>query len=628
MKICSRCGNNLTWNRSFCPLCGGFLVEKPDDAVFAQSMDYAPQAARQEPAPTVQPQQTLPPDVSPLDEAAAFVGSDGAQAAQSAPPIYDYPPADTTPPVIPTPQPIYDYPPADAAPPAPKVPDAPARLQSDEPPRMPSFGQENLPGAAKEFNLDAPLSAPRLDSFTGANEPEPVRQPPKPTAAEPFLGIMKGSSGGRVDMIPQKEQRETQPAQHAGDGTFERIGAPEDIKAYSNAPNVDMFSRKKESLIPQSQPGIQAAEQLGSRLKPGVADSQRVVGFTVPVPAPQGAGTPVPSVPPLPPTEEIPRLFSEAATQPPVPSVPIRTTPPAFIPPSLAAEPAASPPPAVPIMPAAQAMPIMPPPGVTPVQPTVVQTHPTDPFFGVMPPPPIQAQPTPEWTSGATPPPLPTPPIPQPLDMTQAQPLGGTPLPTPTTLTPPLGATPPPLPIPPQPVQQAQPQPPQVSQQAPLPAPQPVQPPQAQPLPPQVSQQAPLPAPQPVQPPQAQPQPPQVSQQAPLPAQQPVQPPQAQPLPPQVSQQVAMPAQPPVQQELQDSQPLPQQVSPPTVQPAMSRFAELIPKSQPPLETSGQPQLPEQPPTAAPVQPADKADNFQPFHSGEFLKMFPEAKPD
>jgi hypothetical protein len=60
MKICSRCGNNLTWNRSFCPLCGGFLVEKPDEYVSDHHREQAVHTARQESAHIQQPQPTAP----------------------------------------------------------------------------------------------------------------------------------------------------------------------------------------------------------------------------------------------------------------------------------------------------------------------------------------------------------------------------------------------------------------------------------------------------------------------------------------------------------------------------------------------------------------------------------------
>jgi hypothetical protein len=60
MKICSRCGNNLTWNRSFCPLCGGFLVEKPDEQVSDHHREQAAHTARQESARIPQPQPTAP----------------------------------------------------------------------------------------------------------------------------------------------------------------------------------------------------------------------------------------------------------------------------------------------------------------------------------------------------------------------------------------------------------------------------------------------------------------------------------------------------------------------------------------------------------------------------------------
>lgn len=569
MKICSRCGNNLTWNRSFCPLCGGFLVEKPDDAVSVHNMDHAPHAVRQEPAPTepiVQPQGTLPPDVNPQDEMPdmpplpsaeppALVGSDDAsepleqldvaQAPQAAMPIYETTQMNAAPPVSPAPQPVYDFQRTDAEPVTPPAQSAPI-----------------MPDA-------------------GANEPEPVRQP-KPVSAEPFLGIMKGSSSGRVEMIPRKEAPSAQPAPG---GTFERFSAPEEIKAHSNVPNVDMFSRKRESVIPQ--PGIPSAEQQsGSRLAPGAAESQRVVGFTVPVKAPQDAGAPVQPAPPLPPTEEIHGLFPEAAEQPPVSSVPIETTIQAPIEPPRMTSPAVQPP-AVPIMPmdtavrppAAQAMPVMPQIDVMPVppiqpaeQPSVVQTHPTTtPFFGVTPPP-VQTQPTREQLLGVTPPPpIPTPPIPLPLDITQAPPLGVTPPPTPTPLTPPLGVTPPPIPQQPAPRRQ-------VLSQAPQ-----------QVLPPQVSQQA--------------------LSQAPPQAPRPDLPQVSQPLPPQAPSLVQQP----------------QVIN----QPAMSKFAELIPKSRQPEETAGQSPLPEPPKVAPPeAEKKGKESNFQPFQMGEFLKMFPEAKPD
>jgi hypothetical protein len=61
----------------------------------------------------------------------------------------------------------------------------------------------------------------------------------------------------------------------------------------------------------------------------------------------------------------------------------------------------------------------------------------------------------------------------------------------------------------------------------------------------------------------------------------------------------------------------------------MSKFAELIPKQQTPSEAAGQPLPAPEPPKAPTAQAkAKSADSFPNFQMGEFLKMFPEAKPD
>jgi hypothetical protein len=67
----------------------------------------------------------------------------------------------------------------------------------------------------------------------------------------------------------------------------------------------------------------------------------------------------------------------------------------------------------------------------------------------------------------------------------------------------------------------------------------------------------------------------------------------------------------------------------------MSKFAELIPQSRQSLGTTEQPSQPTpgqpgatQAQASAPTEKKAGVKEFQPFQMGEFLKMFPEAKPD
>jgi hypothetical protein len=58
----------------------------------------------------------------------------------------------------------------------------------------------------------------------------------------------------------------------------------------------------------------------------------------------------------------------------------------------------------------------------------------------------------------------------------------------------------------------------------------------------------------------------------------------------------------------------------------MSKFAELIPQSQQSMGAAGQSAQGQQ--AAPPKEKKAAVKEFQPFQTGEFLKMFPEAKPD
>ncbi|MDR1020428.1 MAG: hypothetical protein LBL73_06690, partial [Synergistaceae bacterium] len=374
MKICSRCGNNLTWNRSFCPLCGGLIVERPDDAAAGYSVDPVPRPARPEPVPAVQPEQTPPPESNTEQQQAEPVGiptldsamppavpdvppvpqeqpADYSMASQPAQPIYNPPgavPPDPYVAQIPQPEavlPAFEMP-AQAEPqqtartegpvgfpppdgiygdiararqdpsqmPLSSVPDA--APQPDELPPLPGFREEVTEGASQGAYPGVHLAQHQQDLPEEANLPPVPRPQPKPAAPAPFLGIMKGSSSGRVEWPTPKAHQEPQP----DDGAFERLAPREEIKAYpAGAPNVDMFSRKRESLMPQ--PEATEAGPARDGLKPGIADSQRVVGFTPPVHAPGMAVEPVQTASPLPHAEVPPRLFTEAAEQPPVPSV-------------------------------------------------------------------------------------------------------------------------------------------------------------------------------------------------------------------------------------------------------------------------------------------------------------------
>jgi hypothetical protein len=62
------------------------------------------------------------------------------------------------------------------------------------------------------------------------------------------------------------------------------------------------------------------------------------------------------------------------------------------------------------------------------------------------------------------------------------------------------------------------------------------------------------------------------------------------------------------------------------VQPPRSKFAELIPQAQQSVAAAVQPPQPD--PSKAQEEKKAAARSFQPLQTGEFLKMFPEAKPD
>lgn len=638
MKICSRCGNNLTWNRSFCPLCGGLIVERPDDAATGQGVVRAPIPPVPEPVPVAQPEPTSPSEANagqPQAEPVGIPTVDSAMppAVPGVPPVPQAPQADY--PVAPQPAaPIYDlsdvppdpyaaqapqgegayqgfempsqaepqqaaqtdpiiFPPLDGvygsvagahqAPPQmpfPPVPDVASQPQANEPPALPQFGQELTADAAHGAYPGADLPA-------GAGA---TRQPqPKQAASAPFLGIMRGSSSGRVELTSQRARTEPQP----DGGAFERLGAREEIKAHpAGVPNVDMFSRKRESLIPQ--PEIPEAGPARDGLKPGLADSQRVVGFTPPVHAPERAAEPAQAVPPLQQPGVPPQLFTEAAMQPPVPSEMTGTislgsaTPPTV--PQIPAMPTG----AVPLaQPEAQTIPTIIPPVVSPP----LSAQPMQQTAPMQPTPTAAAMPL-----GATPPPMPTPmrpsTVPQPvMPRVPVQP----PAPAPA-VTMPLGATPPPIPTPMPPAPAAW---PEAQQVAP-----------AQQTPPAVPATPLFGAPQ------------QVLMQQPAAAH------TAQPMPtPPLG--VTQPQTPIAPTAPTGGTPLPAAPGAQAVQPAQpprSKFAELIPQSQQSMGTTGQPQPaqgqsgPPQP--AAPEEKKAAVKEFQPFQMGEFLKMFPEAKPD
>jgi hypothetical protein len=82
----------------------------------------------------------------------------------------------------------------------------------------------------------------------------------------------------------------------------------------------------------------------------------------------------------------------------------------------------------------------------------------------------------------------------------------------------------------------------------------------------------------------------------------------------------------PVPPVLQVAMP-PQQTPPPSHQTQeQSKFAELVPKSQEPPKTDVQVLQSSVPPETK-TDAKKGEDNFPPFPVGEFLKMFPEAKP-
>ena len=95
------------------------------------------------------------------------------------------------------------------------------------------------------------------------------------------MGIIKGSSGGRVELIPQKPQ---------GAGSIERLNAPEEIKVRGNVPDVDMFSRKREGVMPQ--PEIPGTARPFDRPKPGAAEPVQMAGLTFPQTHPNVAESP------------------------------------------------------------------------------------------------------------------------------------------------------------------------------------------------------------------------------------------------------------------------------------------------------------------------------------------------
>ncbi|MDR3331688.1 MAG: hypothetical protein LBT08_03585 [Synergistaceae bacterium] len=215
MKICSRCGNNLTWNRSFCPLCGGFLVERPDDpsVVSPNKGDFGETL----PEPTVQSRVEAPTATNLPVEDAPKLERETSQAPELSASSIDFVPPSAGAPAPSFEAALSDAPAGEGLPPLPVMPSfdsqqipAPGAPARDVPPPLPGV---SLIGAKQDSSQDTPPAGeglpplPVMPSFDSQQIPAPGAPardvpPPLPKMELPSEDIQKGSGPARTPLSP------------------------------------------------------------------------------------------------------------------------------------------------------------------------------------------------------------------------------------------------------------------------------------------------------------------------------------------------------------------------------------------------------------------------------------------